>query len=148
MMNTDKEIKRIAQEMCPNYCYGTPYYLNTRTDDMRAKKQMPAWLHIQSSEGSEATSASPYWQTEVRTRRVQVGFADAIKFDEDPEKTLETVECLLGMCRELIKRMNDSLLWARINEFSYQVLYNTQDGNLVWVLMDFNATELPGRCED
>ena len=48
MMNTDKEIKRIAQEMCPNYCYGTPYYLNTRTDDMRAKKQMPACLHIQS----------------------------------------------------------------------------------------------------
>ena len=147
-MNTDKEIKRIALTMCPNYCYGTPYYLNTRTDRMRRDRQMPACLHIQTAEGTESTTATPYFQADVRTRRVQVGFADAIKFDEDPEKTLETVERLLGMCRELIKRMNDSPLWARINEFSYQVLYNTQDGNLVWVLMDFNATEIPGRCED
>lgn len=147
-MNTDKEIKRIALEMCPNYCYGTPYYLNTRTDRMRRDRQLPACLHIQTSEGSESTTATPYWQTDVRTRRVQVGFADAINFDDDPENTLEKVEELLSMCRELIKRMNASNLWARINEFSYNVLYNTQDGNLVWVLMDFNATELPRNCED
>lgn len=146
MMNTDKEIKRIAQEMCPNYCYGTPYYLNTRTDDMRAKKQMPACLHIQSTEGSEATSASPYWQTEVRTRRVQVGFADACRFDQDPEKSLETVERLLDMGRELIRRMNASNLWVQVSSFDYQVLYNTQDGNLIWVLLDFNVTELPASC--
>lgn len=143
-MNTDKEIKRIALEMCPNYCYGTPYYLNTRTDRMRAKGEMPACLHLQTSEGSVATSATPYFQTDVRTRRVQVGFADAIKFDQDPEKTLDKVEELLGMCRELISRMNAENKWAQIAEFSYNVLYDTQDGNLVWVLMDFNATELPG----
>lgn len=143
-MNTDKEIKRIALEMCPNYCYGTPYYLNTRTDRMRAKGEMPACLHLQTSEGSVATSATPYFQTDVRTRRVQVGFADAIKFDQDPEKTLDKVEELLGMCRELIRRMNAENKWAQIAEFSYNVLYDTQDGNLVWVLMDFNATELPG----
>lgn len=143
-MNTDKEIKRIALEMCPNYCYGTPYYLNTRTDRMRAKGEMPACLHLQTAEGSVATSATPYFQTDVRTRRVQVGFADAIKFDQDPEKTLDKVEELLGMCRELIRRMNAENKWAQIAEFSYNVLYDTQDGNLVWVLMDFNATELPG----
>lgn len=145
-MNTDREIKRIAQEITPHYCYGTPYYLNTQTDRMRAKGQMPACLHMQTTEGSELTSASPYWQTEVRTRRVQVGFADAIKFDQDPEKTLEVVEQLLDMGRELIKRMNASLLWSQIESFSYNVLYNTQDGNLVWVLLDFNATELPRPC--
>lgn len=145
-MNTDREIKRIAQEITPHYCYGTPYYLNTQTDRMRAKGQMPACLHMQTTEGSELTSASPYWQTEVRTKRVQVGFADAIKFDQDPEKTLEVVEKLLGMGRELIKRMNMSLLWSQIESFSYNVLYNTQDGNLVWVLLDFNATELPRPC--
>ena len=143
-MNTDKEIKRIALEMCPNYCYGTPYYLNTRTDRMRAKGEMPACLHLQTAEGSVATSATPYFQTDVRTRRVQVGFADAIKFNQDPEKTLDKVEELLGMCRELIRRMNAENKWAQIAEFSYNVLYDTQDGNLVWVLMDFNATELPG----
>jgi hypothetical protein len=143
-MNTDKEIKRIALEMCPNYCYGTPYYLNTRTDRMRAKGEMPACLHLQTAEGSVATSATPYFQTDVRTRRVQVGFADAIKFDQDPEKTLDKVEELLGMCRELIRRMNAENKWAQIAEFNYNVLYDTQDGNLVWVLMDFNATELPG----
>ena len=143
-MNTDKEIKRIALEMCPNYCYGTPYYLNARTDRMRAKGEMPACLHLQTAEGSVATSATPYFQTDVRTRRVQVGFADAIKFDQDPEKTLDKVEELLGMCRELIRRMNSENKWAQIAEFSYNVLYDTQDGNLVWVLMDFNATELPG----
>lgn len=142
-MNTDLEIKRLALEMCPHYCYGTPYYLNTQTDKMRARKQMPACLHLQTIEGSEVTSASPYWQTELRTRRVQVGFADAVKFDQDPEKSLETVEALLEMGRELIRRINASNLWRQVDSFSYQVLYNTQDGNLIWVLLDFNVTELP-----
>lgn len=142
-MNTDLEIKRLALEMCPHYCYGTPYYLNTQTDKMRAWKQMPACLHLQTTEGSEVTSASPYWQTELRTRRVQVGFADAVKFDQDPEKSLETVEALLEMGRELIRRINASNKWAQVDSFSYQVLYNTQDGNLIWVLLDFNVTELP-----
>lgn len=142
-MNTDREIKRLAQEITPNYCYGTPYYLNTQTDKMRAKGQMPACLHIQTAEGSEMTSASPYFQAEVRTRRVQVGFADAVKFDQDPEKSLETVEALLAMGRELIARMNATNKWAQVEQFSYQVLYNTQDGNLIWVLLDFNATEMP-----
>lgn len=142
-MNTDLEIKRLALEMCPHYCYGTPYYLNTQTDKMRARKQMPACLHLQTTEGSEVTSASPYWQTELRTCRVQVGFADAVKFDQDPEKSLETVEALLAMGRELIRRINASNLWTQVVSFSYQVLYNTQDGNLIWVLLDFNVTELP-----
>jgi len=142
-MNTDLEIKRLALEMCPHYCYGTPYYLNTQTDKMRARKQMPACLHLQTTEGSEVTSASPYWQTELRTCRVQVGFADAVKFDQEPEKSLETVEALLEMGRELIRRINASNLWTQVGSFSYQVLYNTQDGNLIWVLLDFNVTELP-----
>ncbi|MBQ2437338.1 MAG: hypothetical protein II265_04530, partial [Clostridia bacterium] len=68
--------------------------------------------------------------------------------DQEPEKSLETVEALLGMGRELIKRMNASGLWAQIESFTYQVLYNTQDGNLIWVLMDFNATELPVVCDN
>lgn len=144
-MNTDREIKRLAAEITPHYCYGTPYYLNTQTDKMRAKGQMPACLHLQTSEGSAVTSASPYWQVDILTRRVQVGFADAIKFDQDPEKTLDKVEELLAMGRALIDKMNASNLWRQIDTFSYNVLYNTQDGNLVWVLLDFNATELP-RC--
>ena len=137
-MNTDKEIKRLALEITPHYCYGTPYYMNTKTDRMRAKGQMPACLHIQTAEGSELTSASPYLQAELRTRRIQVGFADAI----------DKVEELLGMGRELIRKMNESGLWGPVESFSYQVLYDTQDGNLVWVLLDFNATELPVICAD
>lgn len=147
-MNTDKELKRIAQEITPHYCYGTPYFLNTKTDRMRAKGEMPACLHIQSTEGTVLTQASLYWETEVRTRRVQVGFADAVKFDQDPEKSLDTVERLLDMGRDLINRMNASDKWLPIQEFSYQVLYNTQDGNLIWVLLDFNVTERPAPCEN
>jgi hypothetical protein len=147
-MITDREIKRLAQEITPHYCYGTPYFLNTMTDKMRARKQMPACLHIQTSEGSEQTNASPYWQMELKTRRVQVGFADAIKFDQDPEKSLEKVEELLEMGRELIKRMNATNKWRQIESFTYQVLYNTQDGNLIWVLLDFDATEMPTICAD
>lgn len=147
-MNTDREIKRLAQEITPHYCYGTPYFLNTQTDKMRRDKKMPACLHIQTADGSEVTSASPYWQTELRIRHIQVGFADAVKFDQDPEKSLETVETLLGMGRELIKRMNASNRWRQIESFTYQVLYNTQDGNLIWVLLDFDATELPVPCAD
>jgi hypothetical protein len=77
-----------------------------------------------------------------------VGFADAIKFDNEPEKTLEKVEELLGMCRQLVALMNASGKWQPVDTFSYQVLYDTQDGNLVWVLMDFNATEMPVLCAD
>jgi hypothetical protein len=142
-MNTDREIKRIAQQITPHYCYGTPYYLNNQTDKLRAARKMPACLHIQTADGSELTSASPYFQAEVRTRVVQVGFADAIKFDQDPEKTLDVVEDLLEKGRELIRLMNESGLWDKIDSFSYRVLYNTQDGNLVWVLLTFNATETP-----
>lgn len=145
-MNTDKEIKRLAQEITPHYCYGTPYYLNTRTDKMRRDKQMPACLHIQTADGSEQTNASPYWQEELRTKHVQVGFADAIKFDQDPELSIDKVEELLSMGRELIKKMNESNLWAQVGSFTYQVLYNTQDGNLIWVLLDFNVTEMPRPC--
>ena len=145
-MNTDREIKRIAQEITPHYCYGTPYFLNTKTDKMRAKGEMPACLHIQSSDGSFLASASPYWQAEMRAQHVQVGFADAIKFDQDPEAALDKVEALLDMGRELIARMNATNRWMQIQEFTYQVLYNTQDGNLVWVLLDFNATEMPESC--
>jgi hypothetical protein len=146
-MNTDREIKRIAQDITPHYCYGTPYYLNTRTDVMCRKKEMPACLHIQTSEGRVRTVASPYFAAESRTRRVQVGFADAVKFDQDPELTLEKVESLLALGRELVDRMNASGLWEPITDYGYQVLYNTQDGNLVWVLLDFQATETPGMCE-
>ena len=145
-MNTDREIKRLAQEITPHYCYGTPYYLNTQTDKMRSRGQMPACLHVQTADGSETTSVSPYWQETVRTNRVQVGFAEAVKFDQDPEASIEVVERLLGMGRELVQKMNDSNKWAQIESFSYQVLYNTQDGNLIWVLLDFNATELPRLC--
>lgn len=145
-MNTDREIKRIAQGITPHYCYGTPYFLNTKTDKMRAKGEMPACLHIQTADGSFLTSASPYWQTELRTQHVQVGFADSIRFDQDPEATLDKVEALLDMGRELINRMNATNKWMQIQEFTYQVLYNTQDGNLVWVLLDFNVTEMPATC--
>ena len=55
------------------------------------------------------------------------------------------VEKLLEMGRRLIGLMNDSGKWQKIESFSYRVLYNTQDGNLVWVLLEFNATEMP-RC--
>ena len=50
------------------------------------------------------------------------------------------------MGRELIKRMNATNKWKQIESFTYQVLYNTQDGNLIWVLLDFNATEMPKIC--
>ena len=147
-MNTDREIKKLAQQITPHYCYGTPFFLNTQTDKMRRDKKMPACLHMQTTEGSVSTSASLYFRAESKTRRVQVGFADAIKFDADPEKTLEKVDHLLSLGKKLVKLMNDSGKWEPVDTFSYQVLYDTQDGNLVWVLMDFNATEMPVLCAD
>ena len=71
-----------------------------------------------------------------------------MKFDADPEKTLEKVEHLLGLGKKLVKLMNDSGKWEPIEELNYQVLYDTQDGNLVWVLMDFRVRETAGECID
>ena len=145
-MNTDKEIKTLAKTIAPHYAYGTFYSLNTVTDKMRSRGQMPACLHLQSSAGSVSTVASAYFTSERRTTRVQVGFADSVRFDQDPEKTLEVVERLLSMCGELIQKMNDSGKWENIDNFDYEVLYNTQDANLVLVLASFSATEADGKC--
>lgn len=145
-MNTEQEIKRIALEVAPYYSYGTFYRLNTVTDRMRAKGQMPACLHLQTSSGSVSFTDSAYYSRERATSRVQVGFADAVKLDQDPEKTIAVVERLIGMCSELVKRMNASGLWQPIDGYDYEVLYNTQDGNLVLVLASFDAQELDGKC--
>lgn len=145
-MNTDKAIKTIAKTIAPHYAYGTFYSLNTVTDKMRSRGQMPACLHLQSSAGSVSLVDSAYYSRERSTTRVQVGFADAVKFDQDPEKTLEVVERLLSMCGELVKKMNESGQWENIDNFDYEVLYNTQDANLVLVLASFNATEADGNC--
>ena len=125
-MNTDKEIKRIAQEITPFYCYGTPYYLNTQTDKMRARLQMPACLHIQTSEGSELTSASPYFQTEVRTRRVQVGFADAVKFDQDPELTLMLLNRLVDLFYRLSYKPHIISIQLGTNTIHKQAFFHLQ----------------------
>lgn len=145
-MNTDKEIKTLAKTIAPHYAYGTFYSLNTVTDKMRSRGQMPACMHLQSSAGSVSTVASAYLIRERRTTRVQVGFADAVRFDQDPEKTLEVVERLLSMCGQLVQKMNESGKWENIDNFDYEVLYNTQDANLVLVLASFNATEADGKC--
>ena len=145
-MNTDKAIKEIAKTIAPHYAYGTFYSLNTVTDKMRSRGQMPACLHLQSSAGSVSLVDSAYYSRERSTARVQVGFADAVRFDQDPEKTLEVVERLLSMCGELVKKMNESGQWENIDAFDYEVLYNTQDANLVLVLASFNATEADGNC--
>lgn len=145
-MNTDKAIKEIAKTIAPHYAYGTFYSLNTVTDKMRSRGQMPACLHLQSSAGSVSLVDSAYYSRERSTARVQVGFADAVRFDQDPEKTLEVVERLLSMCGELVRKMNESGKWENIDAFDYEVLYNTQDANLVLVLASFNATEADGKC--
>lgn len=145
-MNTDKAIKEIAKTIAPHYAYGTFYSLNTVTDKMRSRGQMPACLHLQSSAGSVSLVDSAYYSRERSTTRVQVGFADAVRFDQDPEKTLEVVERLLSMCGELVRKMNESGKWEDIDAFDYEVLYNTQDANLVLVLASFNATEADGKC--
>ena len=145
-MNTDKAIKTIAKTVAPHYAYGTFYSLNTVTDKMRSRGQMPACLHLQSSAGSVSLVGSAYYSRERSTARVQVGFADAVRFDQDPEKTLEVVERLLSMCGELVRKMNESGKWENIDAFDYEVLYNTQDANLVLVLASFNATEADGNC--
>ena len=145
-MNTDKAIKTLAKTVAPHYAYGTFYSLNTVTDKMRSRGQMPACLHLQSSAGSVSLVDSAYYSRERSTARVQVGFADAVRFDQDPEKTLEVVERLLSMCGELVKKMNESGKWENIDAFDYEVLYNTQDANLVLVLASFNATEADGNC--
>lgn len=145
-MNTDKAIKEIAKTIAPHYAYGTFYSLNTVTDKMRSHGQMPACLHLQSSAGSVSLVDSAYYSRERSTTRVQVGFADAVRFDQDPEKTLEVVERLLSMCGELVRKMNESGKWEDIDAFDYEVLYNTQNANLVLVLASFNATEADGKC--
>ena len=50
------------------------------------------------------------------------------------------------MCGELVRKMNESGKWENIDAFDYEVLYNTQDANLVLVLASFNATEADGKC--
>lgn len=145
-MNTEKEIKALALEIVPHYAYGTIYQLNRVTGKMRAHRQFPACLHLQTTGGSVDFSAGAYYRAEHGTQRVQVGFADAVKLDQDPELTIPIVEKLVTMCGDLVKKMNDSGKWDPIETFSYEVLYDTQDANLVFVLASFDAREKDGKC--
>lgn len=145
-MNTETLIKKLALEIIPHYAYGTFYSLNKITDRMRAERRLPACLHLQTSSGSVSMSDGAYYQIERQTHRVQVGFADAVKFDQDPEKTIAIIDELLEKCGKLVEKMNDSGHWESIDGFDYEILYNTQDANLVLVLASFDATEKEGRC--
>lgn len=145
-MNTEKLIKKLALEITPHYAYGTYYSLNKITDRMRSQKRMPACLHLQTSSGSVSLDDGAYYSRERKTPRVQVGFADAVKFDQDPEATIAVIDSLLQKCSQLVEKMNMSGHWEPIDGFDYEVLYNTQDANLVFVLASFNATEAEGRC--
>ena len=147
-MNTEREIKRLAKEITPHYAFGTIYQLNKVTGRMRSRHQMPACLHLQTTTGSVDFNSSLYYMREHGTQRVQVGFADAVKLDQDPELTIPVVDKLVSMCSDLVKKMNDSELWDRIESFSYEVLYDTQDANLVFVLATFDAREKDGKCID
>lgn len=139
-------IKELALRIVPNYAYGTPFYINTQTDKMRAKGQMPACLHIQTSDGSLNLSDGPYMQSRKDTHRVQVGFADAVKFDRDPETTIAVVDDLLNKGYQLAKSLSEVGAWVVADDISYEVLYDTQDANLVWVLLTFNVTDAVGKC--
>lgn len=139
-------IKELALRIVPNYVYGTPFYINTQTDKMRAKGQMPACLHIQTSDGSLTLSDGAYMQSRKDTHRVQVGFADAVKFDRDPETTIAVVDDLLNKGYQLVKSLSEVGAWEVADDLSYEVLYDTQDGNLVWVLLTFNVTDAVGKC--
>lgn len=145
-MNTEALIKKFALEIAPHYAYGTFYLLNKITDRMRSHRQLPACLHLQTSSGSVSMTDSIYLSQERHTHRVQVGFADAVKFDQNPENTIPVIDALLSMCGQLVEKMNESGHWETIDSFDYEVLYNTQDANLVLVLASFDATETEGRC--
>lgn len=146
MQTLQNTIKELALRIVPNYIYGTPYYINNQTDRMRRDKKMPACLHIQTSDGSFSLTDSSYFQARKDTHRVQVGFADAVKFDRDPETTIAKVDDLLGKGFQLVKALSDDGRWTVDESVSYEVLYDTQDGNLVWVLLTFNVTDVVGKC--
>lgn len=139
-------IKELALRIVPNYVYGTPFYINTQTDKMRAKGQMPACLHIQTSDGSLTLSDGPYTRSRKDMHRVQVGFADAVKFDRDPETTIAVVDDLLNKGFQLVKSLSEVGAWVVADDISYEVLYDTQNANLVWVLLSFNVTDAVGKC--
>lgn len=145
-MNTDVEIKRIAHKITPYYVYGTYYSINQAMDRLRRQRKLPVCLHLQTFSGSAALSDGAFYDRERRTSKVQVGFAEAVKFDQDPELTIAVVEGLVDKCSELVRRMNESGLWEHIDAYHYEVLYNALDANLVFVLASFDATERVGRC--
>lgn len=146
MKTLQTTIAELALRIVPYYIYGTPYYINTQTDRMRARGQMPACLHIQTSDGSFTLTDGNYFQSRKDTHRVQVGFADAVKFDRDPETTIAKVDDLLNKGFQLVKALSDRGPWTVDEAITYEVLYDTQDGNLVWVLLTFNVTDVVGKC--
>lgn len=145
-MTTEAIIKTIAGSMDLTYMLGTLFQINQGLDKVVRKKQYPLCLQIQTTDGSFSPEVTQYYQRIHETQRVRLMFADAIKFDYEPELILDKVAALKAYGLKMVKHLNASGFFDQIGAVNYSVMYDRFDANLLAVLFEFDLTESDGVC--
>lgn len=147
-MTTEHVIKTIAESMGLTYSLGTLFQLNQALDKIIRKKKYPVCLQVQTTDGSFSSEVTQYYDRIHETQRIRLIFADAIKFDYEPETILGKVDNLKKLGIQHIKHLNGTGLFDTVTNVSYSIMYDKFDANLVAVLFEFDLTEGQGICID
>ncbi len=130
------------------YSLGTLFQLNQALDKIIRKKEYPVCLQVQTTDGSFSTEVTQYYDRIHETQRIRLIFADAIKFDYEPEKILGKVDNLKKQGIQLMQHLNGTGFFDAVTNVTYSIMYDRFDANLVAVLFEFDLTEAEGICID
>lgn len=147
-MTTEHVIKTIAASQGLTYKLGTLFQLNQALDKIIREKRYPVCLQVQTTDGSFSSEVTQYYERIHETQRIRLIFADAIKFDYEPELILGKVDNLKKKGLEHIKYLNGTGFFDTITNLTYSIMYDRFDANLVAVLFEFELTEAEGICID
>lgn len=145
-MTAEKFIKQAAADLGTPYLLGSYAQLNVLLDRMREADSYPLCVNIQTTEGSFTMAQGTYLQEARDNPRINVGFADRIPLDYDPETVEEQVESLKHLGKRLVAMINASGAFQPVPEVLYSVMFDEYDANLVVVMLDFELKAATGDC--
>lgn len=145
-MTAEKFIRQTASDMGMPYLLGSYAQLNVLLDRMKNAESYPLCVNIQATEGTLTIAQGTYLQEVRDSPRVNVGFADQVPLDYDPETVEAQIESLKDLGKRLIAKMNASGAFESVQEAVYSVMFDEYDANLVVVMFDFELKSATGDC--
>lgn len=137
-----EQIEASAAARGLRYYYGSWARLNKDLDIFaNLADTEAAVLHIEHTQGSVSFTDGDYYTVTARTEQVNVGVGRKIPFDYDSTAVNAIVDGLIGHGTGIVQDINAAGM--RVENATYQVLYDKFDANLVVVMFSFTYREDP-----